>query len=130
MINTKLLLLLTAIGVSIVYYALFTIDQIKEIVFDEYIIIGIMIVSLVCFIYFKIKLKDKYITEFIPNTNYVSLKSSIAFFLIFEVVDYFSEDGFIGMIKLWFSYWVFGVIAYLVTHIINFYKNEKNNLLD
>ena len=125
MINTKLLLFLTLIAVSTIYYFVFPLDKIESIVKDEYISLIVIFFLIIIYIYFKIKLKDKKIFEFIPNTNYVSLKSSIIFFLIFEIVDYFSEDGIIGMVTLWFSYWLFGVIAYFLTHNINFYKNYK-----
>jgi hypothetical protein len=47
------------------------------------------------------------------------------FFLIFQVVDYYMEDGFIGMISQWFLYWVMGIIALLLMQIINYYKNYK-----
>ena len=45
------------------------------------------------------------------------------FFVIFQIVDFYFEDGFIGMISQWFVYWVFAIIAWLVTNNINFYKN-------
>jgi len=123
MIDTRFLLFITAICIAIVYYILFPLDQIIDIIFDEYITITIMIASIVGYIYFKTKLKGKLLREFIPNTNYIPIKSTILFFLIFEIIDFYMEDGLKGMIKLWFSYWVFGVIAYFVTHNINFYKN-------
>ena len=63
--------------------------------------------------------------EFIPNTNHVPIKSTLIFFIIFQIVDYNTENGFIGMIKLWFMYWVFGLLTYYLTHIINYYKNYK-----
>ena len=125
MINTKFLLAITSIAIAIIYYILLPVNQIVNIILDEYITIGITLILIVIFYYFKIKLKGKLLHEFIPNTNYVPIKSTIIFFLIFQVVDFYSEDGFIGMIKLWFMYWVFGVLAYFLTHNINFYKNYK-----
>ena len=125
MINTKVLLTLTFVIVATTYYVVFPINQIVNIILDEYITIGVASASLVVYIYFKIKLKDRQIYELIPNTNYVPIKSTILFFLLFEAVDFYTEDGLIGMIKLWFTYWVFGLIVYFITHIINFYKNYK-----
>jgi len=125
MINSKLLLFITFIIVAITYYMLFSISLILTIIKEEYITMLIIFLMMVIYFYFRYKLKDKLLYEFIPNINYVSLKSSILFFLIFEVVDYYSEDGLIGMIKLWFAYWLYGVLAYFLTHNINFYKNYK-----
>jgi len=125
MINTKFLLTITSIAVAIIYYILLPVDQIVSIILGEYIAIGITLILIAIYYYFKIKLKGKLIYEFIPNTNYVSIKSTTIFFLIFQAVDFYSEDGFIGMVKLWFMYWVFGVLVYFLTHNINFYKNLK-----
>ena len=125
MINTKFLLFLTFIAIFVFYSLIFSTFKIVNIILDEYITIFIAVVSIVVFFYLKSKLKDKLIFEFIPNTNFVPIKSTVIFFLIFEAVDYYYEGGFLGMIKLWFSYWIFGVIAYFVTHNINFYKNIK-----
>jgi len=77
------------------------------------------------YFYLKHKLKDKLIYELIPNTKYVSIKSSILFFIIFEIVDYYSENGFIGMINQWVVYWIFGVLGYFLLNSINLYKNYK-----
>ena len=125
MINTKFLLAVTLLALSVVYYFIFPFNKIVNIVLDEYITIFVVFVLSIVYLNFKSKLKGKLLFEFIPNTNYVPIKSTVIFFLIFEVVDYYYEGGFVGMVKLWFSYWVFGVIAYLATHIINFYKNIK-----
>jgi len=123
MINSRFLFFLSSLAIGIVYYFFFPIDTIKDIILDEYITIMIALISMVVFFILKLKLKDKLIFEFIPNTNYVNIKSTFLFFLFFEMIDFYFEDGYIGMIKLWFSYWVFGVIAYFVTHCINYYKN-------
>ena len=40
--------------------------------------------------------------------------------MIFQVVDYIYEDGFIGMISQWFLYWIMGIIALLLMGIINY----------
>ena len=82
-----------------------------------------MIFLSIVFSYYKIKLKDFTLISYIPNLNYVDLKTTLIFFLIFQVVDFYYEDGFVGMISQWFIYWVFAVIAWLLTNNINFYKN-------
>ncbi len=123
MIKINLLLILTLFAIALVYYMFLPLDKIIFLLKDEYIIYIINILLLVGFIYQKIKLKGLKILEIIPNLNYINIKSSIIFFLIFQVVDYYYEDGFIGMISQWFSYWLFGVLAYFLTHNINLYKN-------
>jgi len=125
MVNTRLLLSVTFLVVCGVYYWLFSFDEIKKIVLDEYILLSIDFSLILGYFWLKFKLKDKQLYEFIPNTNYVPLKSTILFFIIFEIVDFYSEDGLIGMIKLWFMYWLFGILTYFLTHIINLYYNHK-----
>jgi len=125
MINTKFLLIISLFAISIVYYFLFSSFKIFTLIVEEYIFIGITFLMWIIYRYFKFILNGKQLFEFIPNTNYIELKSTVIFFLIFEVVDFYMEDGLIGMISLWFSYWLFGVLAYLLTHNINFYKNYK-----
>ena len=128
MIDSRLLLGLTFIGMGIVYYIFLPIGKIVDIIKDEYILLGITTVMFIGYIYLKIKLKDIKLHTFIPNLNHVNIKSSIMFFLIFEAIDFYTEDGFIGMISLWFMYWVFGVLIYFFTHNINLYKNYKTYL--
>ena len=125
MINTKFLLIISLLAINIVYYFLFSSFKIFTLVVEEYVFIGITFLMWIIYRYFKFILNGKQLFEFIPNTNYIELKSTVIFFLIFEVVDFYMEDGLIGMISLWFSYWLFGVLAYLLTHNINFYKNYK-----
>lgn len=125
MINTKFLLTITLIAIGIIYYIFLPTNQIISIVFDEYITIAITIILMIVYLYLKRKLKGKQLFEFIPNTNYIPIKSTLIFFLIFQIVDFYSEDGLIGMVKLWFMYWIFGLLAYFLTHNINFYKNYK-----
>jgi hypothetical protein len=125
MINSKLLLGITFIGVGVFYYIFLPIDKIIDIIKDEYILLSITFCMFGVYLYFKYILKDKLIHPFIPNLNHVDIKSSVIFFLIFEIIDFYTEDGFIGMISLWFMYWVFGVLIYFLTHNINYYKNYK-----
>jgi len=124
-INIKALLILTLISIAITYYIFLTPSVILEIVKDQYIFMGIGLVLIISFIYFKIKLKDLQLISYIPNTDVVPLKSTLIFFIIFQAVDFYYEDGFIGMISQWFIYWIFGVLAWIVTNNINLYKNFK-----
>jgi hypothetical protein len=123
MIRINLLLIFTFFALFGVYYIFLPMSKIVFLIKDQYILYIVNIILLGVFIYFKFKLKDLKIIDIIPNLNYISIKSSVGFFLIFQVVDYYYEDGFIGMISQWWSYWLFGVLAYFLTHNINLYKN-------
>lgn len=123
-INIKKLLIATLFAITITYYIFLTPEAILNIVKEEYIFLAISLVLFSVFTYYKVKLKDFTLISYVPNINNVDLKTTLVFFLIFQGVDYYYEDGFIGMISQWFTYWVFGVIAWLVTNIINFYKNH------
>jgi hypothetical protein len=125
MINIKILLSAVLIGIFIMYYLFLTIDEITKIVKNEYIFLSIVLALGAVFLFFKVKLKNSKIIEYLPNINTVDLRTSMIFFLIFQVVDFYYENGFIGMISQWFTYWVFGVIAWLLTNNINFYKNYQ-----
>jgi hypothetical protein len=125
MLNIKVLLLITLICITTIYYIFLTPEVIYKIIVDEYIFLGIMILLSIVFFYYKIKLKDFIIVSYLPNLNHVDFKTTFIFFLIFQVVDFYYEDGFIGMISQWFIYWVFAVIAWLLTNNINFYKNYR-----
>ena len=125
MIDTKFLLQITAVAISIVYYSIFPVNKIVNIITNEYIMILLTLLSITVFLYFKSKLSNKQLFEFIPNTNYIPIKSTLFFFAFFQVIDYIYEDGIIGVISLWFMYWIFGLFAYYLTHIINFYKNYQ-----
>jgi len=99
-------------------------DKTIEIISSEYLLVLSIIPILITLFYFKNRLKNFEIINFNEN-NQFSLKSSIGFLLIFQVVDYFYEDGFIGMISQWFLYWILGVITLLLLQTINYYKNYK-----
>ena len=121
--KTQNLFILSFIAIIATYLYVFGQEKTIEMIKEEYIsIIGLIVLTAV-FIFFKFKLKDYEIREF-PQNN-LSFKSTIVFFLIFQVVDYISEDGFIGMISQWFLYWVMGIIAVLLMQNINYYKNYK-----
>lgn len=122
-IDVKNLLVVSFFCVAIVYYIFLTPDEILKIVKDEYIFLGVGGFLLLSYLYLKRKLKDLTVISYIPDINKVNLKITIVFFVLFQGVDYYYEDGFKGMISQWFIYWVFGIIAWLLTNSINLYKN-------
>lgn len=116
--------IVTFIAMIAVYLFVLGENRTIEILREDYLyILGLVPLGL-AFLYFKFKLKDYEIINFNKNSN-ISLKSTIIFFLIFQVVDYYSEGGFIGMISQWFIYWIMGIIALLLMETINYYKNYK-----
>jgi len=123
LINTKFVLFVSFIAIGIVYAIFLPFNKVVSLILDEYIVIIITFILILVYQYFKLKLKGKLLYEFIPNTNHVPIKSTLMFFLIFQVVDFYYEDGFIGMISQWVMYWSFSILAYFLTHNINLYKN-------
>ena len=122
----KPIYLFTVTFIAIIAIYLFVLGENKtiEILKEDYLyILGLIPLTFV-FLYFKFKLKDYEIINF-NKKNELSLKSTILFFLAFQVYDYYSEDGFIGMISQWFIYWIMGIFALLLMETINYYKNYK-----
>ena len=124
-IDTKLLLTLTLIAIIIVYYIFIPFNTFIKLVKDDYILISFIVLFLSIYIYFKIKFLKLDVLPFMGNIKQVSLLQSAIFFIIFEVIDFIYEDGFIGMIKLWIMYWLFALLAYFIMNNINYYKNMK-----
>ncbi|TLP37589.1 hypothetical protein [Arcobacter arenosus] len=122
--NTKNLFILSFIAILTTYYFILGIDKSIQLIKDEYLSILALIVILLSLLFFKLKLKGHQTINFIQN-NQFSLKSTILFFLVFQVVDYYYENGFIGMISQWFLYWIMGLIAITLMETINCYKNYK-----
>lgn len=118
------LLILTFIAVIATYLFVFGQTKTIELIKAEYLALLALIPIIFTLLFFKLKLKNFEIINFTQNST-PSLQSTIMFFLVFQVVDYISEDGFIGMISQWFLYWVMGLIALLLMHTINYYKNYK-----
>lgn len=124
-IKIKYLLSFSLIGILGVYSIYFPLNKAIVLFLDQYIIfITILFLSFLSY-YFKRKLKDFHILYFIANIDKVSLKSAVLFFLFFEIIDYYFEEGFEGMISLWITYWCFALLAYLLTININLYKNLR-----
>lgn len=122
--NTRNLFILSFVAMISIYLYVFGQDKTIEMIKAEYLfILGLIPLSL-AFVFFKFKLKNYEIRDFNQNSN-LSLKSTVVFFLIFQVVDYVSYDGFIGMISQWILYWIMGLIAILLLANINYYKNYK-----
>lgn len=122
--STKNLFLLTLISIITVYLYIFGQEKTIEMIKNEYLFLLGLIPLFLTYIFFKIKLKDYKILNFNSNSQ-LSLKTTIIFFLVFQIVDYFSYDGFIGMISQWILYWIMGLIAVLILENINYYKNYK-----
>lgn len=122
----RLVVLFTLSFIVIIAVYLTVLGQSKtiEIIKNEYLTALALIPLLGIFFYFKFKLKNYPIRNFTSNSTF-SIKTTIVFFLIFQVVDYIMEDGFIGMISQWFLYWIMGIIVLLIVQIINYYKNYK-----
>ena len=115
---------LTFILISSIYLFVLGEDKTIEIVKDEYLFILSLIPLYGIYLYFKFKLKNYEIVDFNKNTN-LSFKTTVILFLIFQVVDYVQQDGFIGMISQWLLYWIMGLISLVLMEIINYYKNYK-----
>ena len=114
----------TFIAIIVVYLFVFGESKTIELIKTQYLyILGLIPLGLI-FIYCRFKLKDYEIIDFNKNAKF-SFTTSVIFFVIFQVVDYIQEDGFIGMISQWFFYWVMGIIALFLMEIINYYKNYK-----
>jgi hypothetical protein len=121
--KTQNLFILSFFAIISTYLYVFGQDKTIEMIKEEYLyIVGLFVLTAI-FIFFKFKLKDYEIREF-PQNN-LSFKSTVLFFLIFQVVDYISEDGFIGMISQWFFYWIMGLIALVLMENINYLKNYQ-----
>ncbi|RXJ89032.1 hypothetical protein CRV01_10465 [Arcobacter sp. CECT 8983] len=122
--NPKILFPLALIGILCTYFFVFGEEKTLELIKKEYLYLLAIIPLAAIFIFFKIKLKNYELVDFNKNSN-LSFKSIVMFFLIFQVVDYFSEGSFEGMISLWLLYWIMGIIALLLMENVNFYKNYK-----
>lgn len=118
------LLLISFIVMLGVYTTVLGVPKTINIIVDGYWFILAFVVLLPIYFFYKGKTKGLFIIDFNARNN-LSLKSTILFFLFFQVIDYISEDGFIGMISQWFTYWIMGMIMVLVLGILNFYRNLK-----
>lgn len=118
------LFILTFIAILYVYIYVFGQDKTIELLKEQYLFALALIPLSFAFVFFKFKLRAYEIINF-SNNSTPTLKTTIMFFLVFQVVDYISEDGFIGMISQWVLYWIMGLIALLLIENINYYKNYQ-----
>lgn len=122
MIKQLSLFTVSLIFIIAVYIFLLGENKTIDIVKDDYLYLLSLIPMGLIYLYFKLKLKDYELIDFNKNANF-SFKTTVILFLIFQVVDYIQEDGFIGMISQWFFYWVMSVVALFLMEIINYLKN-------
>ncbi len=118
------LFIITFIAIISVYLYVFGEAKTIEVLKEEYLFLLALVPLSLVFVFFRVKLKNYELIDFNKNSN-LSLKTTIIFFLVFQVIDYISYDGFIGMISQWILYWIMGLIALLVIENINFYRNYK-----
>jgi len=109
---------------AFVYNIVFTKEEILQLILKEYILLGITCFFCVIYLYFKIKLKNVKLIDFNVSNN-ISFKFTIIIFLIFQIIDFYYENGFIGMISQWFTYWIMGIMSIVIINLINMYKNYK-----
>lgn len=122
MIKQLTLFSVSLIFIIAVYIFLLGENKTIDIVKDDYLYLLSLIPMGLIYLYFKLKLKDYELIDFNKNANF-SFKTTVILFLIFQMVDYIQEDGFIGMISQWFFYWVMSVVALFLMEIINYLKN-------
>ncbi|MDD2894556.1 MAG: hypothetical protein PHG81_00935 [Aliarcobacter sp.] len=122
MIKQLTLFTVTLISIIAVYIFLLGENKTIEIIKNDYFYLLSLIPMGLIYLYFRLKLKDYELIDFNKNTN-LSFRTSIVIFLVFEVIDYIQEDGFIGMISQWFFYWVMSIIALVLVENINYLKN-------
>lgn len=124
MTSPKTLFLLSFVAIIFTYSIVLGEVKTVSIILNEYIFILLTIPLFFTLLYYKQKLKTYELIDFNKN-NTPSLKSTIGFFLFFQVIDFIYEDGFIGMISQWFMYWIMGLIALLIIEIVNYHRNYK-----
>lgn len=122
MIKQLALFSLTLISIIVIYIFLLGESKTIEIIKNDYLYLLSLIPMGLIYLYFRLKLKDYELIDFNKNAN-LSFRTSIIIFLVFEVIDYIQEDGFIGMISQWFFYWVMSIIALVLVENINYLKN-------
>lgn len=123
MIQIKLLFSISFVALIGIYYYFLKTPQIVNIVFESlWYIFGVTIIYGI-YKYFSFQLKDKEMFPIVGNLEYIPLKSTAMFFILFCGIDYYFEGGFIGMISLWFMYLWIALGVHFLTHLINFYKN-------
>lgn len=120
----KFLFLFSLLAIILTYSIFLSDFKTISLISSEYMfIVALIPLWIISFIY-KQKLKDHKIIDFNKNSG-ITLKSTIVFFLAFQVIDYIYEGGFVGMISQWFLYWIMGLLSFMVLNIVNYHKNYK-----
>jgi hypothetical protein len=120
----KLLFLFSLLAILIIYSLFLGEVRTIGLIIDEYPFLLALIPLWITTFFYKKKLKDYELIDFYQNSG-ISLKSTVLFFLAFQMIDYIYEDGFIGMISQWFLYWIMGLVSFMVLNILNYHKNYK-----
>lgn len=120
--NINVLMFISFLLMIGIYLLVFGKYKTINLILDEYLLVLVAIFLFFVNWKFKRKLISIEIIDFTKQSK-ISLKTTIGFFLIFQVIDYYYENGFIGMISQWFLYWIMGLITILLISIVNYYKN-------
>lgn len=126
MYNSKNIFIITFLFIISTYIYVFGENKTMEILQNEYILFSVLIFITIAFFILRFKVKNENIDlSSIPKTPILPIKQSIVFFIVFCAIDYYSEDGFEGMITQWIIYWIFGLISLVLLNFISFYKVYK-----
>ena len=126
MYNSKNIFIITFLFIISTYIYVFGENKTLEILQNEYILFSVLIFLTMAFFILRFKVKNENIDlSIIPKTPILPIKQSIVFFIVFCAIDYYSEDGFEGMITQWIIYWIFGLISLVLLNFISFYKVYK-----
>ncbi len=123
MINIKFMFLLSFGVMVITYFIFLPFPNIINILLNEYIAIFVMIVLLIIYSIYKQKLANKVLYKFIDNLDQMPMRQTLIIFILFQCYDFYTEQSFVGMISLWFMYWIYGICANLIMNIINLHQN-------
>lgn len=125
MIALKTLFILTLPTIFLIYSFVLTPPQIVNIIVEELLTLAFVFILFLIYSVMKKMLSKKVIYQLIPKNSHVPVKQTLLIFFALQLLDFYFEDGFIGMISLWWMYWLFGIGVYFLMDIINFYKNLK-----
>jgi len=123
LINIKFMFLLSFGVMVITYFIFLPFPSIINILLNEYIAIFVMIVLLIIYSIYKQKLANKVLYKFIDNLDQMPMRQTLIIFILFQCYDFYTEQSFVGMISLWFMYWIYGICANLIMNIINLHQN-------
>jgi len=123
LINIKFMFLLSFGVMVITYFIFLPFPSIINILLNEYIAIFVMIVLLIIYSIYKQKLANKVLYKFIDNLDQMPMRQTLIIFILFQCYDFYTEQSFVGIISLWFMYWIYGICANLIMNIINLHQN-------